>query len=202
MDMFDMDPEACIEISAKTGAGVDAVLSAIINKLPPPEPFVAKKGLWCFDADVGSHAGNRFFVRNVGSEAVSRGNSIKTAMNSKTYSIKEAGICKPEPEAADSLAPGQIGYIITPCQNPAALLGKTLIEPGVILEKEYQTISILKPSVFSSIFAESSQKQNLLGKSIQNFCLNDPVVTVQPCSSASFGNGFKVLYFFLFLYLL
>ena len=131
MDVFDIEPDQCIEISAKSGLNVDHVLRAVVEQIPSPKAFTQNEAGWCFDVDVGGHTGNRFFVRNIGNKALSKGVKITPLNGSKTFAIKGCGICKPEPTLIDSLLPGQIGFIIASSDNPSALLGNTLLLPGL-----------------------------------------------------------------------
>lgn len=195
MDTFDIEPDQCIEISAKSGLNVNTVLDAIVNHIPPPTSFTPDyTAAWCFDADVGEFIGNRFFVRNIGAVPLKRNVKIATLGEGKTYTVRNVGVCCPEPKPVEQLEPGQIGFLIVSCENPSLLLGKTLAAAGdkKHMTTEYRQLKTLKPTVFASFFPEKPNKLRMMETALKGLVLNDPVVTLQPANSASFGAGYKV----------
>lgn len=147
--------------------------------------------VWCFDADIGSFAGNRFFVRNISEQSIVKKHDLSLLQGGKKYTVREVGICEPKPTSVDALLPGQIGYFIASCLQPSTLLGKTLTTSKEKLN-EYRHIKPFDPSVYASFYPDNPKNYKRIEKAVDNLVLNDPVVTVEHAGSPTYGSGFKL----------
>ncbi|KAJ1932302.1 Translation factor guf1 mitochondrial, partial [Linderina macrospora] len=109
---FEIDTKSIIRISAKTGLGVDQVLPALIEKMPPPQGSKAKpfKAL-LFDTWYDTYVGVVCLIA-VKDGTVTRGDRIVSSHSGTKYEVTEVGIMYPEQTPATSLQVGQVGYVV------------------------------------------------------------------------------------------
>lgn len=198
--MFDLPAESCIQISAKTGLNVKAVLDAVIRDIPPP-PIRPYPGYWCFDASVGSHGYRINFIKNFGNTALLPSAKVKVMDSDNTILIREVGRCLPEQDPdPEGIHPGQIGYFLTTKTN-AKLTAQILLDPQtdpqVVRNDDQLTfdrLGIMAPSVFASFFPDTEDRGKLLKfeKSVDSLILNDPAVTTVRTVSPAFGSGLRL----------
>src|SRR5437870_9902780 len=126
-DLIGDDPERVLRISAKTGQGVEDVLDAIIERLPPPvgDPDAPARAL-VFDSSYDQYRGVVAFVRVVDGEFHARENVLAMAQGTP-FETEEVGFFSPTMKAAESLGAGEVGYIVTGLKDVATLrVGDTL----------------------------------------------------------------------------
>ena len=110
---------ACSRVSAKTGQGVEAVLDAIIERIPPPErrPRAPPRAL-VFDSSYDQYRGVVAFVRVIDGEFRAREDVLAMAQGTR-FETEEVGFFSPTMKAADSLGAGEVGYIVTGLKDVA-----------------------------------------------------------------------------------
>ena len=108
-----IDQEEALLVSAKTGTGVDGIIPAIIDRIPPPEgnPDAPLKAL-IFDSWFDSYRGVIILVRIIDGE-LKKGERIKFLSNNAEYEIAELGVHTPKPQPMEKLSTGEVGYIAT-----------------------------------------------------------------------------------------
>lgn len=178
--------------SAKSGQGVEDVLEAIVNLLPPPagDPANPLQAL-IFDANYDSYRGTVISCR-IFNGTIKSGDHIKFMSNDAEYKVEEVGIFRIRRIPQKSLGAGQVGYIIAGVKtvsdtNPGDTI--TLVDnpspaplPGF---KEIQ------PVVFSSIYPISTDDYEDLAAALEKLKLNDAALTYQKDTSAALGFGFR-----------
>ena len=178
--------------SAKVGTGVDNILEAIIEYLPPPEgdrslPLQAL----IFDANYDPFRGTIISVRIING-TVKAGDTIRFMSNKQEYKVDEVGYFKVNRESSKTLSAGEVGYIlagiktvedtrpgdtITTAENPAQ-------EPLPGFKKVQQV-------VFSSLYPISTDDYEDLAAALEKLKLNDAALTFEKDSSAALGFGFR-----------
>ena len=191
MRLLDCSREDMMLVSGKTGAGVPELLEAVKERIPPPklgDPDVYR-GL-IFDFQYDNHRGIIVFMRVFDGE-VKKGDVLKFAASKKTFTALDVGVVKPEESSVDSLASGEIGYIVTGIKEPGvAAVGDTLV-------KEKSTVEALdgyqeaRPVVWSSVFTENQDDFTQLRQALDRLQLSDSSLSYEEESSGILGRGFR-----------
>jgi len=187
-----LDAESAILCSAKDGTGVDDVLEAIVERIPPPVGDEEKPltGL-IFDAQYDSFRGAVVAMR-VFDGQVKPGEHIRTMSNGETYRVEEVGLFKLAREPKKALKAGEVGYLIAGIKT----VSDTRIGDTVTLDQRPSPemlpgFEVAKPVVFSSIYPVSSDEYPALSDALEKYILNDASLTYQKDSSAALGQGFR-----------
>jgi GTP-binding protein LepA len=187
-----LDPDAAILCSAKEGTGIEDVLEAIVQRIPPPKG-VEEEALAAliFDAHYdpfrGSVVGCRLF-----SGRVRAGDTILLMARGARYKVEEVGqfLLKRQPKT--SLNCGEVGYIIAGIKRVSdTKIGDTITLDANPAPKPLPGFREAKPVVFSSIYPISSDDYPSLADALEKYVLNDAALTYQKDSSAALGIGFR-----------
>lgn len=193
-DVIGIDTSNALEISAKTGLGIPAVLEAIVENLPAPEvaPENPLKAL-IIDGWYDSYLGIIVLVR-VFDGSIQKGDQIRM-MSSKTttsYKVEKVGCYTPKMEEVDSIESGEVGFIITGMKN----LAECNIGDTITTEKNGTTEPLkgFKPSipvVFSSIFPVDASDYPQLKEAVAKLSLNDSSFDYETENSPALGFGYR-----------
>ena len=183
--------EEIIETSGKTGEGVENLLMAIVEKVPPPKNL-DKEALQAlvFDFKYSTHKGIIVFVRVMQGEVSARENLIFRVAKEKFISL-ETGVFKPDQSPKESLKAGEIGYITTGIKTPG------IVSVGDTIGKEKENgealhgYAIPNPVVWASIFPEDQGDLLLLRQSLAKLKLTDSSLYYEEESSGVLGKGFR-----------
>ncbi|KAF9447669.1 translation factor GUF1, mitochondrial [Macrolepiota fuliginosa MF-IS2] len=190
--IFGIDPAEIINISAKTGLGVEAVLQAIIKRVPPPEgsehePLKA----FMFDSLYDKYRGVISLI-NLQHGVLKKGDKIVSCHTRKKYEITEIGIMHPEETQVQALYPGQVGYIACNMkQSSEAHIGDTLHRVGAPVDP-MPGFKPTKAMVYAGVFPIDNNDFPKLEESINRLTLTDRSVTVQRESSTALGQGCRL----------
>ena len=183
--------EEIIKASGRTGAGVDEILKAVIEKIPAPkgkndEPFRAL----IFDSMFNSFRGIIAYFR-VFSGQIKKGDKIKFLATGNEYNADEIGILKLKQTPKDIIETGNVGYIICGIKKASEVkVGDTITlseNPGEAI-KGFEDV---KPMVFAGIYPVSTDDFDELREAMEKLQLNDASLTWEPESSAALGFGFR-----------
>jgi len=187
-----IDQEEALLVSAKTGAGVDGIIPAIIDRIPPPEgnPDAPLKAL-IFDSWFDSYRGVIILVRIIDGE-LKKGDRIKFLSNNAEYEISELGIHTPKPRPLAKLSAGEVGYIIGSIKKISEVkIGDTLT---LAKGQEVQPLPGFKepqPMVFAGFYPTEGTSHEELREAIEKLTLNDSSLTYEPETSPALGIGFR-----------
>jgi len=191
-DVIGLDASGAIPISAKTGIGIEDVLEALVERLPPPagDGAAALKAL-LVDSWYDPYLGVMILVR-VHDGALRKGMKIKMMQTGAVHEVEQVGVFTPKRTALAELGPGEIGYITAGIKTVADTeVGDTLTE---IRRPTAQPLSGFKPSVpvvFCGLFPIDSGEFEDLRDSLAKLRLNDSSFQFEPESSAALGFGFR-----------
>lgn len=188
---FELEKKLTLNVSAKTGVGVLAVLDAIVDRIPAPKgnPQASTRA-FLFDSWFDEYRGIICLVEVVDGQ-LREGDRVTSVHSGKEHEILELGLMHPNPEPAEMLYCGQVGYIITGMRNVReAHIGDTLYLKGFPVEP-LPGFRESKPMVFAGIFPMDNDEYDGLRDSIEKLCLNDPSITIQKETSAALGFGFR-----------
>ncbi|PPQ64103.1 hypothetical protein CVT24_008920 [Panaeolus cyanescens] len=187
-----INPKDIIAISAKTGKGVEAVLEAIIRRIPPPTartdtPFKA----FLFDSFYDKYRGVISLI-SVQGGVLRRGDKIASCHTRKRYEVTELGLMYPEEVPTKTLNAGQVGYIACNMkQSSEAHIGDTIHRVGEAVEP-MAGFQPAKAMVFAGVYPIENSDFPKLEESINRLTLTDRSVTVQRESSTALGQGCRL----------
>ena len=180
-----------LEVSGKTGAGVEELLAAVIERVPAPEISREEgfRGL-VFDFKYSNHAGVIVYLRSFDGSTM-RGEKLRFAASEQVFTVLEAGIFSPGETPVESLSAGEIGYLTTGIKEPGiAYVGDTILSAkgkGTPLPGYDRP----KPVVWASIYPESQDDFNSLRQAIDRLRLSDSSFTYEEESGGLLGRGFR-----------
>jgi len=187
-----LDSDQAILCSAKEGTGIDDVLEAIIEKIPPP-PGRSDGPLRAliFDAHYDPFRGTVVSCR-IFTGRVPPGDRMRLMSTGATYKIEEVGLFRLSREPKDELWAGEVGYIIAGIKT----VGDTRIGDTITLASDPAPDPLpgfkeVKPVVFSSIYPISTEDYLALTAALEKYKLNDAALVFQKDSSAALGMGFR-----------
>jgi GTP-binding protein LepA len=179
-------------VSAKTGEGVEKIISTIISQVPPPtgDPSKPLKAL-LFDSWFDSYRGVIILVRLIDG-VLKKGDRIKFLSNDAEYEITELGVHTPKPKPLPRLSAGEVGYIIGSIKN----IHEVKIGDTITLAKE-QNVQALpgfrepQSMVFAGFYPGEGSSHDELRVAIEKLTLNDSSLTYEPETSPALGIGFR-----------
>ncbi|MDE2681745.1 MAG: translation elongation factor 4 [Verrucomicrobiota bacterium] len=190
-DVLTIPGDHAIPCSAKEGTGIEDILEAIVELVPPPKPTAGGKlQALGYDSVYDPYKGVIIHVRVFDGE-LRPGIRVRLHHSQKTVEVKEVGSFNPKPYSRDCLGVGETGYFTANIRSPRDVkMGDTITDtsdPAPILPgfKEVQ------PMVFSGIYPINSVDFENLKGSLAKLQLNDPAFVYQPESSVALGFGFR-----------
>lgn len=191
-DVIGIDASGAIEISAKTGKGIDAVLQAIVDILPPPkgDPAAPLKAL-LVDSWYDAYLGVVVLIRVIDGQ-IKKGDKVKMMSTDAHYQIDRVGIFRPKQQTLDSLGPGEIGFVTAAIKQVA----DTRVGDTITLEKGGVTVPLagFKPAqsvVFCGFFPVDSALFETMRDAMAKLKLNDASFEFEMETSAALGFGFR-----------
>jgi GTP-binding protein LepA len=187
-----LDPYEAVLVSAKQGTGIDDLMEAIVQKLPPPvgDAEAPLKAL-IFDAQYDSYRGVVVLCR-VKEGTLRPGQKIRLMNTGKEYEVEEVGLLQLKRVKKKELAAGAVGYAIANIKTIRDVaMGDTITEADRPADAPLPGYKEAKPVVFSSIYPMSTDEYEDLSKALEKLALNDPALTYEKDSSAALGFGFR-----------
>ena len=178
--------------SAKTGEGIEDILTTIINKIPPPdEPKNEEfKGL-IFDSIYDRYRGVVAYVR-VYEGSLKKGSRIKFFAHNTHYDVDEVGHFVIERKKADSIKAGEVGYIIANVRDiEHVLAGDTVTNFNKPCKNPLPGFQKIKPMVFSGLFPSDAGDYDDLRTALEKLKLNDASLSFEPEVSDALGFGYR-----------
>ena len=187
------DSSSVIAVSGKTGAGVDELLGAIVERIPPPKSDYGLSGdprALVFDFEYSIHRGVIVYVRVLDGK-LEKGDSLVFSAIGEKFTILETGIFRPDKQASGDLQAGEIGYLVTGIKEPGqAKVGETILRVGSKLPP-VPGYREARPVVWASIYPESQDDFTILKQAVARLHLSDASFTFEEESSGSLGRGYR-----------
>lgn len=183
-----------ILISAKNGTNIEAVLEAIINKIPAPKVVENEKELKAlvFDSYFDIYRGVIILVRIV-SGSIKVGDEFKFMANGKKFGVIELGVRTPKELKKEELVAGEVGWIAASIRNAKDVsVGDTITLVANPAKAALPGYKKLKPVVYTGFYPVDSQDYNLLKDSLEKISLSDSSISYEPESSKALGFGFRI----------
>ena len=192
VELIGCKPEEILLASGRTGLGVDAILEAIVERIPAPKgnPNAPLQAL-IFDSVFNSFRGIIVYYRILNG-SIKKGDKVKFVSTDQEYEADEVGILKLKMEPKDEVRAGDVGYIITGIKNAKEVkVGDTLtntFNPTQEIIKGFQEV---KPMVFAGIFPVNTDEFEELRDCMDKLQLNDASLTFELETSQALGFGFR-----------
>ncbi len=187
-----LDPDAAVSISAKEGIGIEEVLEAVVEHIPPPKgnPDEPLKAL-IFDSHWDPYRGTIVNLR-VFDGKLKPGDTIRFWWNRATHRVEETGIFLIDRSPRQSLSAGEVGYIIAGIKTVSdTRIGDTVTLDDRPCSQALKGFQLVKPVVFSSFYPISSDDYEDLAAALEKLKLNDASLTFEKDHSTALGHGFR-----------
>jgi GTP-binding protein LepA len=192
IDLLGCDPDEILQVSAKTGEGVEVLLDAIVTQVPAPtgDPEAPPQALIfdsIFDPYVGAVAYVRMFTGTIG-----KGEKIKLFGNDKQFEVGDIGWFRLDRISQKSLTAGEVGYIATGAKDVRHVrVGDTISLAENPCAEPLPGYAEAKPMVFSGMYPTENDQYDELFDALQKLQMNDASLTWEKETSAALGFGFR-----------
>ncbi|OGL60796.1 MAG: elongation factor 4 [Candidatus Tectomicrobia bacterium RIFCSPLOWO2_12_FULL_69_37] len=191
-DVIGLDRKECLLVSAKQGTGVDGLLEALVERIPPPQgdPAAPLQGLlidsW-FDAYQGAIPLMRVFQGTV-----RKGDVVRFMSNGREHQVDGLQVYTPHEVAVEALGPGEVGSLSAAIRQVSdTKVGDTVTLARNPAETPIAGFQEPKPMVFSGLYAADSADYENLRAALEKLRLNDSAFSYEPESSPALGFGFR-----------
>lgn len=192
IDLIGCKREEILLCSAKLGLGIDEILEAIVNRIPPPKGESNKPlRALIYDSIFDTYRGVVVNIR-IFDGVLREGDKILLMATQQTYEVEEVGVLYLKRHRTSFLEAGNVGYFIANIRNlqdtkvgdTVTLLNNPCLEP-------ISGFRIVKPMVFSGIYPANPDDFESLRESLAKLALNDAALTFEPETSVALGFGFR-----------
>ena len=191
-DVIGIDASEALEVSAKSGLGIQETLEAIVEKLPPPKgdsnsPLKAMLVDSWYDAYLGVVVLGRIMDGVLG-----KGDKVKMFSNGSVHTVDRVGVFRPEMQSTEQLGPGEIGFITASIKQVRdTRVGDTITHERKGAEEPLPGFNPSQPVVFCGLFPVDSAEFEDLREAIEKLALNDASFSFEMETSAALGFGFR-----------
>jgi GTP-binding protein LepA len=190
--LVDCEPEDVLAVSAKQGTGIEAVIEAVIDRVPSPHEAADRplKAL-IFDSQFDSYRGVVAYVR-VKQGTIRAGDQIQFVNTGKRYEVDEVGVFRLQMIPQDSISAGHVGYIVAGVKIVGdAQVGDTVVPAGEESPEPLPGYRRVQPMVFSGLYPVDTDQYEELRDALAKLVLNDASLIYEPETSVALGFGFR-----------
>lgn len=187
-----IDPDEVMKVSAKAGLGIEELMAAIIDRVPPPpgDPGSPLKAL-IYNSHFDTYKGVVVYVRLMDGR-IKPGQRVKLMRTGREYVITEMGQFRPEMQKCDELAAGQVGYFTANIKNIDQVnIGDTVTDAFNPTAEPLAGYKEPKPMVYSGLYPVNNNEFEDLREALGKLKLNDSSFTYSPEVSDGLGFGFR-----------
>lgn len=191
-EIVGLDCKDALDVSAKTGMGVDAVLEAIVQRLPAPagDPDAPLKAL-IFDSWYDTYRGVTVLFRVLDGE-VRVGQKIQIFSTSRKFEVTNLGVYSPDVKEVKALGAGEVGFLCASMKELSdAPVGDTVTDAKNPCEKRFPGFKQIKPMVFCGLYPVEPSEYETLKAALEKLQLNDAAFWYEPETSQALGFGFR-----------
>ncbi len=191
-DILGIDTNEIILASAKQGIGMDAIVEAVVQRIPPPQgnPESSLRAL-IFDSVFDSYRGAIAYIR-VFDGTIKPGMRIKFFFTGKDFEVAEVGVMCMQKFPHPQLTVGEVGYCVAGVKEVKdTKVGDTITDAANPAVQPLPGYREVKPMVFSGVFPTVSEQYDELRTALEKFKLNDSSLIYEPESSVALGFGFR-----------
>ena len=191
-DLIGLDCTDALQVSAKTGAGIDAVLERIVNTIPSPTGAPADNlSALIIDSWFDNYLGTVSLVRVKEGTLRTKGRILMMSTG-KNYSLEEIGRFTPKRSPAKELIAGEVGYVVAGIKDiKAARVGDTITDAAKPADESLQGFKTEKPAVFAGLYPINNADFEAFRDALEKLSLNDASLVYEPEVSPALGFGFR-----------
>lgn len=192
MNSLGTDPQDCVKVSAKTGIGVEALIDAIIDRIPPPadaadQPLQAM----VFDSNYDDYRGAITYIR-VMAGTVRKGQKIRFARAGTVHEVVDLGQFTPMRTSSPTLEAGQVGFLICNIKSLGDVhIGDTVVNDSGEVAEALPGYDRPRAMVYCGLFPSDGQEFTELRDALERLQVNDPSFEFEPETSDALGFGFR-----------
>jgi GTP-binding protein LepA len=190
-DLLSVDVATVLAVSGRSGAGVEELLEAIVERVPAPRPSTGTEPrALIFDFSYSTHRGVAVYAR-VFDGTLKKGDALSFAATDKRFTALETGIFMPDETPAAQLTAGEIGYIVTGIKEAGVVaVGDTIgaVNPGLPALAGFERPRAV---VWTSVYPESQDNLADLRQALERLRLTDSSLSFEEESSGVLGRGFR-----------
>jgi GTP-binding protein LepA len=187
-----IEPTEVIKASAKAGIGIEDLLAAIVERVPPPEGDPGKVlRAMIFDSHYDSYRGAITYVRLIDG-TIKKGQKIRFLETSTTHEVIELGQFVPQRRGCDELVAGQVGYLVCNIKDVKQVhIGDTVTIPGDTAAAPLPGYKPPQRMVYCGLYPSEGENFEELRDALEKLAINDPSFEYAPESSEALGFGFR-----------
>jgi GTP-binding protein LepA len=191
-ELLSVEPSTVLAVSGRSGEGVEALLEAIVERVPAPRESLStgEPRALIFDFSYSTHRGVAVYARIFDGE-LKKGDALTFAATDKRFTALETGIFTPDETPAEKLSAGEIGYIVTGIKEAG------VVAVGDTIGAANSTLPALagfarpRPVVWTSVYPESQDDLADLRQALERLRLTDSSLSFEEESSGVLGRGFR-----------
>ena len=190
--LIGLDASGAILASAKNGVGIQEILEAIVELVPPPKgsPDAPLRAL-IFDSWFDPYRGVIILAR-VMEGRLYKGQKIRLWSNNSTHEVEGVGYQSPKPIPCDDLSAGEVGFLFANIKTVSdAQIGDTIVDLANPAPEPLPGFEPLKPMVFAGLYTIEAHEHGLLRDALEKLRLNDSAFNFEPENSVALGFGFR-----------
>jgi GTP-binding protein LepA len=187
-----IDPTEIVKCSGKAGIGIDELLAAIVERVPPPSGTpTGHLQAMVFDSHYDDYRGAITYVRLMSGE-VKRGDKVRFYRAGVNHEVLELGQFVPERKAVDKLTAGEVGYLICNIKSLKEVrIGDTVVHANNDLVEPLEGYQPPKRMVYCGLYPSDGQDFSELRDALEKLSINDPSFEFAPETSEALGFGFR-----------
>lgn len=187
-----IEREQVLRVSAKTGVGIEALLDAIVDQVPPPAgESEAPLQAMVFDSHYDEYRGAITYVR-VMDGVIKKGQKIRFLRQGTTHDVLELGQFAPAQRPCETLRAGQVGYLVCNIKTLDEVhIGDTVSVPGDDASEPLEGYKEPQRMVYCGLYPSDGQDFSELREALNKLAINDPSFEFEPESSDALGFGFR-----------
>jgi len=191
-DIIGISAKDAVQVSAKTGQGVEDVLEAVIRRIPPPKGNAdAPLKALIIDSWFDNYVGVVILVRVVDG-ALEPKDKILLMSTGASHLCEQVGVFTPKSKLKDSLLAGEVGFVVAGIRDlKVAKVGDTITLAGNPAKQALPGFKEIKPQVFAGLFPVDANEYDALRDALEKLQLNDASLHYEPETSQALGFGFR-----------
>ena len=191
-DIIGIEAQDALEVSAKTGSGVQQVLERLIRDIPQPsgDPDAPLKAL-IIDSWFDNYLGVVSLIRVVDGK-VSKRDKIKLMSSNNQHQVDQVGVFTPKRQIKETLSAGEVGFLVAGIKDiHGAPVGDTITQAKTPASSALPGFTTIQPRVFAGLFPTDADDYPDLRDSLEKLQLNDAALNFEPETSEALGFGFR-----------
>lgn len=190
-EILGIDASMAIAVSAKAGIGIEDVLEAVVDFVPPPVDNTDKPlRAMVFDSAYDQYLGTLCFFKIIDGK-IKLGDNVKFMASGKSYEVVELGYMTPNRVQVNELICGDVGYFAGSIKEITRFVGDTITLVNNPAKEPLEGYKEALPMVFSGLYPVDNDDYHDLKESLEKLKLSDSSITFEPETSSALGFGFR-----------